>query len=101
MSEGDNHLKELILTILSEREKTSELTAHNLELRLQNLNELREQVLSDRTRYLDSAVYNQMHKALDARVSKVENAQSRLIGVGATLIILSGAVGAVIGHFWK
>ncbi len=56
MNECDNHLKELILTILSEREKTSELTAHNLELRLENLNELREQVLSDRTRYLSKDV---------------------------------------------
>lgn len=102
MPEEHIRLKEYIEAILAEREKALNLTAATLNQRLEHLNTLRAEVMSDRNIFLQKAVYEQMHEALENRVSKVESVQSKLIGVGTVLIVVAGLLGAVVTHvFFK
>ena len=79
MSE-DHHIKlrEYIERILEEREKALMHTAQALEKRLDYLKELHNDVVVK-------------------RVEAVERWQSRLIGIGITLVALSGLIGWLLG----
>lgn len=101
MADCDAHLKELILAIMSEREKALTLTAKNLEYRLEHLNELREQVVEDRGKFLRKDVYEESNEILKRRVLALENNFSKLIGIAIALIAVSGILGGVIGHYVK
>jgi phosphoenolpyruvate-protein kinase (PTS system EI component) len=94
-------LKEYIEAILNEREKALKLTAHSLEQRLEHLNALRDQVLNDRSQFVNQDVYKEMHEALIGRVDKLEATISKIIGVGSALIVVSGLIGAFITHIFK
>lgn len=87
-------LKDYIDRIFSEKERSLELVAKSLEHRLQNLNELRADVIKDRDMFITKDVHNMV---MD-RLAKVEAWQSRMIGVGMVLMALSGLIGAVIAH---
>jgi hypothetical protein len=80
MDNGDYRisLKEFILRIMDEREKS-------IEQRLNKLNELREEVTTDRGQFLKIETYEARHKAL---VDKIEYLQKILfIGIGIVLVL--------------
>lgn len=70
------------------------LTAESLEKRLQLLNELRGDVMT-------RMEFSRAHDAITDRVWKLEKWQSKIVGIGAALIALTGLLGILIGHFWK
>lgn len=90
-------LRDYIDRIFDERQRAVDVTAAALSHRLDTLNCLREEVVRDREMFLPRNVYDQMHTDLVRRVSKVESMQSRIVGVGITLIVVSGLTGAFIG----
>lgn len=94
-------LKEYLESILIEKEKPSLIANEGLLRRLESLNELRNEVPTDRSRFLSKDLYEQMHVSLLDRVSKIETAQSKLIGGFAVVIVVAGILGAVVGHFLK
>ena len=71
------------------------------DLRLGKLNELREQVLSDRAQFLSVAVYQVQHGTLLDKLEDLRSAQTRIVGAGTVLVPLMGMVGAIVGHFWR
>lgn len=97
MPEEHIALRDFIVAILDEREKAMLVAASSLERRLEALNNLRSEVMKDRDMFLKKDVYDQMHAELVRRVDKVENVTSRIVGIGATLVVVAGIVGAVIG----
>ncbi len=96
MSEPGDHipLRVFIERILDERKDQLKMTADSLEKRLVMLNELRGDVLT-RSEYLPA------HKSLVERIERLENFVSKLVGIGVTLIAVTGVVGIIVGHYWK
>ncbi len=90
-------LKEHIERILDERDKRTQSEKEAIAHRLENLNNLREQVMQDRASFMSKAVFEQMHKDVERRMAELENTLSRMTGVGMVLIVVSGIVGAAIG----
>jgi hypothetical protein len=97
--EENNHrvsLKEFILRIMDEREKAFRayidaqrdaiaLAKENIEHRLKQLNETRNEVMSDRGLFVKTDTYDANHKAL---VDKVESQAKLLyIGIGVVLVL--------------
>jgi len=97
---------------MDEREKALRLTAGALEKRLEGLNELRRDVVNDRELFLTKSAYNAQYNALQMRVDKIETvqvtqatAQSKMVGIGIGLMVLSWVAGAIVGvileKVWK
>ena len=100
-------LREYIEAIMSERDRalTAAFTAQqvalnlatkNLELRLEKLNELRQEVTQDRANYQTRDKADIADEAMGNRVTALESFRGKALGFGALLALLSGAVGAVI-----
>lgn len=71
----------------------------DLRKRIEAVNEAsltRHDTLEKEMRARDESNYS----ALSERISPLASAVSRLTGVGATLIVLAGILGALVGHFW-
>jgi hypothetical protein len=96
-----------IETILAERDKalTAAFTAQqgalnlatkNLELRLEKLNELRQEVTTDRANYQTRDKADSSEDALSTRIGALEDFRGKALGFGALLSLLSGAVGAIV-----
>ncbi len=101
---------------LDDRLKTRDLVLEN---RLEKLNELREQVSEDRSAYVRTDTFQAsvrevrlmteaVKKELDVRleemnktVERMQNWQSKWVGVSAALIAVSGLVGVFIGYVVK
>jgi hypothetical protein len=103
----DVTLREYIERIFDERQKALDvafkansealaLASRNLELRLEKLNELRQEVTQDRSNFLTRDRYDSQHKALEDRVVSLEGFRGRALGFGALVALLSGVIGAVI-----
>ena len=95
-------LREYIEAIMSERDRalTAAFTAQqsalnlatrNLELRLEKLNELRQEVTQDRGEYVKREVY-------ESRVNIVEKRQAWMTGVGAALVVLIPIITFIIAR---
>lgn len=98
MSDSDHPtLREFIERILDEREKTLNLVAANLERRLAGLNELRSDVIKDREGFLERKVYEVSKQIIETRLTKLENAQARIIGVGLAIVTCATLLGIFIG----
>lgn len=67
------------------------LASRTLELRLEKLNELRQEVTADRSRYVTLDKY-------DAEMEPLQSFRSKALGFGALLALLSGALGAAIAR---
>lgn len=111
-------LKHYIERILEERQRALEVLAAGMERRLDNLNELRQDVEKDRGQFLRLDVYDEKHEALEKAVLELERTLTkairdgisanshridnleawRLKAVGAALILipLAGLIGAAI-----
>lgn len=94
-------LRDFVERILEEREKQFNATIENLMVRIERLNELREEVVKDRDQFLRLGEYREMHKAVLDRVEKLESIHARFIGVAIALVALTGFIGLMIGHLWK
>ena len=81
----------------SQRREVS-LAQREMERRLEALNELRNQVLEDRVRFVLRAVHDSEMDARDLRLNALENFRAKAIGAGAVLALLAGAVGAAVAR---
>ena len=102
-------LREYIEAIMSERDRalTAAFTAQqaalnlatkNLELRLEKLNELRQEVTQDRANYQTRDKAEVTEEALGARLSSLEAFRGKALGFGALVALISGAIGAAIAR---
>ena len=102
-------LRDYIERIFSEREaalnlafkaqqEALALASRTLELRLEKLNELRQEVTQDRGNYLTKAEYESKHQTLIDRIGRLENFNSRVLGFGAAVALIGGIVGGILGH---
>jgi hypothetical protein len=76
----------------------------SMDARLDKLNELREQVTSDRLIYLRTDVYESRHSLLGKRLDVLENKtswQSVLIALGASFLPIAAMIGAWLEWLWK
>jgi len=98
----DVPLKEYIERIFQERQAALEkafaaqetalqLATRNLELRLEKLNELRQEVTQDRGEYVKREVYDQ-------RVGALEKRQAWITGVGAALVVVLPIISFIIAR---
>lgn len=94
---GDANLEarvRVIEAILTEREKSITLAMDAAERRFQLLNELSGGVMT-------KAEYDRAHEGIVIRVDQLTKTQSRMIGIGITLVALSGLLGVYLGHLIK
>jgi len=100
-------LREYIEAIMSERDRalTAAFTAQqaalnlatkNLELRLEKLNELRQEVTQDRANYQTRDKAEVTEEALNSRLSSLESFRGKALGFGALVSLLSAVGGALI-----
>lgn len=92
----DVPLKEYIERILDEREKAMEAARQSMEIRLDRLNELRQEVQEDRSQYLTRDRYDSQHQMLEDKVNSLEAFRGKALGFGALLSLISAVVGAII-----
>jgi len=103
----DVPLREYIERIFDERQKALDvafkaqeqalrLASNNLELRLEKLNELRNEVTSDRGNFLTRDRYESQHSALEEKVAALESFRGKALGFGALASLLSAVAGALI-----
>ena len=72
------------------------LAQREMERRLEALNELRNQVLEDRGRFLLRDVYDAEMAAQASRFTGLENFRAKSVGVGLVLLAVAGIIGGVI-----
>ena len=100
-------LREYIEAIMSERDRALtaafmaqqsalNLATKNLELRLEKLNELRQEVTQDRANFITRDKYEDAHDALENRVGILENFRGKALGFGALVSLLSAVGGALV-----
>jgi hypothetical protein len=96
-------LKEYFTTLLNERcriidqrfaeqDRALQLSRDELERRLEGLNQLRQDVVKDRSEYVTRDVYELNHKVLESRINSVEDAIAQMETRTATIIALMGFV---------
>ena len=73
-----------------------QLATRNLELRLEKLNELRNEVISDRGTFLTRDRYESQHSALEDKVAALESFRGKALGFGALASLISAVAGALI-----
>ena len=107
---GAVSLREYIEAIMAERDKALRaaflaqqealnLATRNLELRLEKLNELREEVTKDRSAFMSRERYEDAHDVLENRVSSLEGFRGKALGFGALVSLISAVIGAIIVKF--
>ena len=100
-------LREYIEAIMSERDRalTAAFTAQqaalnlatkNLELRLEKLNELRQEVTQDRANYQTRDKAEIESDGMNQRLSALESFRGKALGFGALVSLLSAIGGALI-----
>jgi len=89
--------RDYIERILEERQRTLDLTAQALSARLELLTELRADVTRDREQFVTKAIFVQVQDDIGRRLARLEAMQARIIGVGSTLIVGAGLLGAFLG----
>ena len=100
-------LREYIEAIMSERDRalTAAFTAQqsalslatrNLELRLEKLNELRQEVTQDRSSYMTRDRAEAEADAINTRVAALESFRGKALGFGALVSLLSAVGGALV-----
>ena len=101
MSEQHIQLKDFIERILDERQQATHERDKVVDARLETLNHLRAEVMRDRELFVLKSYQEQAHNEVVRRLAVIEVAQSRLVGVGITLVLFSGIIGAVLGRVFK
>ena len=80
-----------------EQEKALNLTARALEIRLEHLNNVRDEGIQDRMHFLLKEVYQKEHQILIERIERVQTFQNKLMGVFLFVTFVVGLVSAF--HF--
>jgi len=70
-------------------------TARELEPRLERMNELRAEVISDRGLFIQRPVYEAEHKSLEGKVTVLEGFRNRSLGLVIVISLFSGLIGAM------
>jgi len=97
-------LREYIERVFDEKEKALQLAfraqqealalaSRTLELRLEKLNELRQEVTQDRGNYVTKDKFDSSWEARDTRIKILEDWRSQAIGFGAALALIAGIAG--------
>ena len=75
---------------------------------LKTVEGMQQGVTADRDRFLRTDSFDVQHKEIQKRVdelldrvSNLETWQSRLIGIATAFVIISGILGALVGHMFK
>jgi hypothetical protein len=100
-------LREYIEAIMSERDRALtaafnsqqaalNLATKNLELRLEKLNELRQEVTQDRANYQTRDKAEITEESMVQRISALESFRGKALGFGALVSLLSAIGGALI-----
>ena len=100
-------LREYIEAIMSERDRALtaafnsqqaalQLATKNLELRLEKLNELRQEVTQDRSSYQTRDKAETIENALADRIASLESFRGKALGFGALVSLLSAVGGALV-----
>lgn len=108
---SDVPVREYIERIFTERQAALEiafkaqqnalkLATKNLNGRLKNLNELRQQVLTDRGLYLTRDRHDAYAAGVDARIGALEAWRNRAIGFGAAIAFIAGISGGIAVKIW-
>jgi hypothetical protein len=71
--------------------------AASMEKRLDKLNELRQEVIQDRSLMVLRVENDRRLEAIGDRISAVEKWQNKVVGIGIVFVLLSGLIGAMIG----
>jgi len=119
-TEGDlyQRLREYIEAQLLSGQRAIEIRANDLDRRLEDLNRLRQEVITDRERFLPRDVYDEGHRALILKIETLQNTASdqreamridyqrqldelkrrfaMLAGVALVMVPLAGVIGAAI-----
>jgi hypothetical protein len=104
---GEVELKEYVERLLDEHQKRENqrhdqeakaqcLMTKNLEYRLEHLNELRDQVMQDRSQFVTVDKYESQHENLSKRVDVVTASINRYYGIAIAISFISGVVGGII-----
>lgn len=78
------------------QDKATELANKNLEARLDRLNELRSEVIQDRSKFITTDKYDTQRAVLDDRITKLEMWQSKMYGVAIGIGLVGGISGGLI-----
>jgi hypothetical protein len=91
----DERQKALDLAFRSQQEALA-LASRTLELRLEKLNELRQEVTQDRGNYVTKDKFDTTIDVQERRFRLLEDARNRAIGFGAALGLLGGLAGGIV-----
>ncbi len=101
MAEQHIALKDFIERILDERQQATHERDKVVDARLETLNHLRAEVMRDRELFVLKSYQEQAQNEVVRRLAVIEAAQSRMVGVGITLVLFAGIIGAVLGRVFK
>ena len=77
-------------------EKAMELAFKNVDVKMTHLNELRSDVLKDRSLFLTTDKYEPQHEDLRKQVEALAKGQGRWWGIAAGLSFVSAVIGGII-----
>ena len=97
----NDELKHYIERILDERDRAYVAATKELERRLEGLNDLRAEVVRDRSMFMGQDKAELLHNTLIHRIADLELWRSKAVGIGLTLIVLSGVMSTIISIVWK
>ena len=94
-------IEEMLKLRFEMQDKATLLANKNLEIRLDKLNELRAEVIQDRSRFVTIDKYDTQHEALESRITKLEMWQSKMYGIAIGIAIVAGVSGGLITEAFK
>jgi uncharacterized protein YydD (DUF2326 family) len=104
MTDSVQHERELREAWQVACEEKVEAAYAELNRRLGEMNEFRNQITNERGEYLRKEIYEREHNTLSDRVKDLELSRSEQLGKAAAYASIAGFIGivaALIGHFWK
>lgn len=96
MNNRIDNLEKLMNQRFEMREDALGLANKNMEMRLDKLNELRNEVVTDRSRYVVNERCEMKEESSDSRISRLERWQSQMYGIAIGIGIVAGVSGGVI-----
>jgi len=91
-----DHIEKIMDQRFELRDHALSIANKNMELRLDKLNELRNEVVQDRSRYMTTERFEMQHKTIEDRLTKLEMWQSKIIGISIGIGLIAGLAGVII-----
>ncbi len=102
------HEREIRNQIILDNTKALEIAKSNIELRLNAMNELREQINSERGKYLSRDVYDRINDVTDKRLQALELFSANIQGKIWMFMAVMGAITTcitivitILGYFFR